>query len=79
MLDNTVVLYGSSNSQTHVNTNYPMMLVGGEKLGLKQGTFHDFGKKAPPLSNLYLTLTNALDVPAGRFSDSSGTLSQIIA
>jgi hypothetical protein len=79
MLDNTVVLYGSSNSQTHVNTNYPMMLVGGEKLGLKQGTFHDFGKKAPPLSNLYLTLTNALDVPAGQFSDSSGTLSQIMA
>jgi hypothetical protein len=55
------------------------MLVGGEKLGLKQGTFHDFGKKAPPLSNLYLTLTNALDVPAGQFSDSSGTLSQIMA
>jgi hypothetical protein len=37
ILDNTIVLYGSSNSQTHVNTNYPMMLVGGEKLGLKQG------------------------------------------
>jgi hypothetical protein len=79
MLDNTVVLYGSSNSQTHVNTNYPMMLVGGEKLGLKQGAFHDFGKKTPPLSNLYLTLTNALDVPAKQFSDSSGPLPQIMA
>ena len=79
MLDNTVVLYGSSNSQTHVNTNYPLMLVGGEKLGLKQGAFHDFGKKAPPLSNLYLTLTNALDVPAKQFSDSTGTFSQIMA
>jgi hypothetical protein len=79
MLDNTVVLYGSSNSQTHVNTNYPLMLVGGEKLGLKQGAFHDFGKKAPPLSNLYLTLTNALDVPAKQFSDSTGTISQIMA
>ena len=78
MLDNTVVLYGSSNSQTHVNTNYPLMLVGGEKLGLKQGAFHDFGKKAPPLSNLYLTLTNALDVPAKQFSDSTGTISQIM-
>ena len=78
MLDNTVVLYGSSNSQTHVNTNYPMMLVGGEKLGLKQGAFHDFGKEAPPLSNLYLTLANALDVPAKQFSDSSGVIREIM-
>jgi len=60
-------------------TDYPMMLVGGERLGLKQGAFHDFGKEAPPLSNLYLTLTNALEVPAKQFSDSTGTLSQIIA
>lgn len=79
MLDNTIVLYGSSNSQTHVNTNYPMMLVGGEKLGLKQGAFHDFGKNAPPLSNLYLTLINALDVPAEQFSDSNGTTSRVLA
>jgi len=79
MLDNTIVLYGSSNSQTHVNTNYPLMLVGGEKLGLRQGALHDFGKKAPPLSNLYLTLLNALNVPATQFSDSSGTISEIMA
>ena len=78
MLDNTVVLYGSSNSQTHVNTNYPMMLVGGEKLGLKQGAFHDFGNEAPPLSYLYLTLANALDVPAKQFSDSSGAIREIM-
>jgi hypothetical protein len=78
MLDNTIVLYGSSNSQTHVNTNYPLMLVGGEKLGLRQGAVHDFGKKAPPLSNLYLTLLNALNVPATQFSDSSGTISEIM-
>ena len=79
MLDNTVVMYGSSNSQTHVNTNYPLMLVGGEKLGLRQGALHDFGKKTPPLSNLYLTLLNALNVPATQFSDSSGTISEIMA
>ena len=79
MLDNTIVLYGSSNSQTHVNTNYPLMLVGGEKLGLKHGSFHDLGETAPPLSNLYLTLINALDVPAKQFSDSNGTTSEIMA
>lgn len=78
MLDNTVVMYGSSNSQTHVNRNYPLMLVGGEKLGLKHGTFHKLGDNKPPLSNMYLTLLNALDVPATKFSDSSSTFSQIM-
>jgi hypothetical protein len=78
MLDNTVVFYGSSNSQTHVNTNYPLMLVGGEKLGLKQGAFHNFGENAPPLSNLYLTMLNALDVPTEQFSDSTGTTLEIV-
>ena len=79
MLDNTIVLYDSSNSQTHVNTNYPLMLVGGENLGLRQGEVHDFGKKAPPLSNLYLTILNALNVPARKFSDNSGTISEILS
>ncbi len=79
MLDNTIVLYGSSNSQTHVNTDYPLMLMGGEKLGIRQGAFHDFGKKAPPLSNLYLTLLNALNVPNQKFSDSSGTIAEILS
>ena len=79
MLDNTIVLYGSSNSQTHVNTNYPLMLVGGEELGLRHGAVHNFGMKTPPLSNLYLTLLNALNVPARQFSDSSGTISEIMA
>ncbi len=78
MLDNTIVLYGSSNSQTHVNTDYPLMLLGGEKLGLKHGTFHKLGDTNPPLSNMYLTLLNALGVPAKQFSDSTGTISQIM-
>jgi hypothetical protein len=78
MLDNTIVMYGSSNSQTHVNTDYPLMLVGGENLGLGHGTFHQLGDTAPPLSNMYLTLLNALDVPATQFSDSASTFSQIM-
>jgi hypothetical protein len=78
MLDNTIVIYGSSNSQTHVNTDYPMMLVGGGNLGLKHGTFHQLGATTPPLSNMYLSLLNALDVPATQFSDSTSTFSQIM-
>jgi hypothetical protein len=54
------------------------MLVGGEKLGLRQGDLHDFGEKTPPLSSLYLTLLQALNVPTRQFSDSSGTLSEVM-
>jgi hypothetical protein len=78
MLDNTIVMYGSSNSQTHVNTDYPLMLAGGENLGLKHGTYHQLSDSTPPLSNLYLTLLNALDVPVTQFSDSNSTFSQIL-
>jgi hypothetical protein len=79
MLDNTIVYYGSSNSVTHVNSDYPLMLIGGEKLGLRHGKLHEMGAAAPPLSNLYLTLLNALDVSAERFSDSTAPLPQIMA
>ncbi|MFT5498013.1 MAG: hypothetical protein ACI9TH_003421 [Kiritimatiellia bacterium] len=78
MLDNTIVMYGSSNSTTHVNTDYPIMLVGGENLGLGHGTFHQLGDTTPPLSNMYLSLLHALDVPATQFSDSSSTFAQIM-
>ena len=70
--------YGSSNSQTHVNSDYPMLLVGGENLGLRHGTFHQLGDTTQPLSNLYLTLLNTLDVPATQFSDSTSAFSRLL-
>jgi hypothetical protein len=78
MLDNTIVLYGSSNSKTHVNRDYPILVAGGKNLGLKHGTFHKLAKNKVPLNNLYLTLLNALDVPTKQFSDSTETLSVIV-
>ena len=79
MLDNTIVYYGTSNSKTHVNRNYPLLVVGGKNLGIKHCGFHDFlmsGKQ--PLCNLYLTFLQSLGVPAKSFSDSTGTIKQIL-
>ena len=42
ILDNSVVLYGSSNSITHDNNNYPLVLAGGAGLGLKHGQYLKF-------------------------------------
>ncbi len=78
MLDNTIVFYGTSNSKTHVNRNYPLMIAGGSKLGIKQGVFHEMTKSRAPLSNLLLTFLQLLDVPAERFSDSNGAMKEIL-
>ena len=57
LLDRTVVLYGSSNSNTHNNTNYPLVVAGGGKLGFKHGFYRRFGSDVP-LSNLFVTMMN---------------------
>lgn len=78
LLDRTAVLYGTSNSQTHVNENYGLMLAGGRELGLRHGAFRRFADSVP-LSNLFVTLLNKLDTPAESFVDSTGELTQIVA
>lgn len=73
LLDRTLVLYGSSNSRTHVNRNYPLLLAGGGKLGLKHDHYLKFGEDTP-MANLFVTMLQAMGVDADRFADSTGTL-----
>lgn len=73
LLDRTLVLYGSSNSRTHQNRNYPLLLAGGGKLGLKHNQFLKFTEKTP-MSNVFLSMLHALGVEADQFVDSTGTL-----
>lgn len=76
LLDRTMVFYGSSNSRTHHNYNYPLLLVGGSGLGLMHGQYLTFGDETP-LSNLFVTLLDRLNVPVESFSDSTGELTGI--
>src|SRR5438067_13038814 len=39
VLDNTIVMYGSGASTTHLNRNLPTLIAGGANLGLKQGQY----------------------------------------
>lgn len=73
MLDSTLVLYGSSNSRTHQNRNYPLLLAGGGQLGLKHNHYLKFAESTP-MSNLFVSMLQALDVETGRFVDSTGPL-----
>ena len=72
-----MVFYGSSNSQTHRNQNYPLMLSGGSKLGLNHGRLLKF-KDDTPLSNVFVTILNQLGVPADSFADSKAGLDDLL-
>ncbi|MEM0968075.1 MAG: hypothetical protein AAGJ31_01880, partial [Verrucomicrobiota bacterium] len=73
LLDSTTVLYGSSNSYTHTNTNYPLILAGGRSLGYQHGQYRTFEKDVP-LSNLFVTIQNRMGVGENQFADSTGAL-----
>jgi hypothetical protein len=78
LLDHTLVLYGSSNSRTHVNRNYPLILAGGNQLGLKHGQHRRYSDKTP-MSNLFVTLLDRMGVPVETFADSTGEMSEILS
>ena len=78
LLDHTMVMYGSSNSNTHNNRNYPIIMAGGNKIGLRHGQFLQMDEQTP-FSNVHLTILRRLEVNADSFADSTGEISQILA
>lgn len=71
LLDNTLILYGSSCSTTHNARNYPTLLAGGKNMGLRHGHYTRFDEETP-FSNVLLTMLIAAGVPAESFGDSTG-------
>ena len=79
MLDNTVVLWGSAHPhQSHNTRNYPIQVAGGGALGFQHGNLHRFvGERKVPLANLFVSMLRAVDVPADRFADSTGPMTEL--
>ena len=73
LLDNTQVLWGSSQAHTHNARNLPLVLAGGKNMGLKHGSYVKYTEKTP-MSNLFVSMLNAADIQRKRFSDSTGSL-----
>lgn len=78
LLDNTLVYYGSSNSTTHTNSNYPLILAGGKSLGFKHGHYRRFEGEVP-LSNLYLTMLHRFGLDESSFADSTGEMTGLVS
>ncbi len=80
MLDNTIVLYGSAHPHnSHNDTNYPLQLAGGKNMGFKHGKMHEFvNEQKVPLTNLFVTMLEAMDIPVTKFADSTGSMSTLL-
>lgn len=77
LLDQTSIIYGSSNSTTHTNRNYPLVLAGGKAMGFKHGHYRRFAESVP-LSNLHLTMLRQAGIPVESFADSNSMLSELL-
>lgn len=83
MLDHTMIVYGSGMNSgpkgEHSPKNLPLLVAGGSAWGLKHGQHiaHD-PQKHPPLSNVLLTVAQKMGVQTAKFSDSSGTFSDLL-
>lgn len=76
VLDNTIVLFGSGASTTHNPTNLPTLIAGGANMGLKHGTYWHRDKTR--MSNMYLSILQAMQLPETSFADSDGPLTDSI-
>ena len=71
VLDNTLVLYGSGASTTHLPKNLPTMIAGGANMGLKHGQYWRNGETQ--MSNVFLSILRSLGVEEDNFADSTRT------
>ncbi|MBP6823226.1 MAG: DUF1552 domain-containing protein [Acidobacteria bacterium] len=75
LLDNSMILYGSSISDGNLHTHHdlPIVLAGGGG-GQVRGNRHVVYPKDTPLNNLLVTMLEAANVPIEKFGDSTGKL-----
>ena len=79
LLDNSIIVYGSAVRVVHILNNLPTLVAGGVNTGIKQGQHLAFKDGETPLSNLWLTLLQHVGIQTESFSDSNGSLGEILA
>jgi uncharacterized protein DUF1552 len=75
LLDRAMIVYGSgmSNSDMHLHSDVPMLLVGGGSGHIKGGR-HVRAENGTAMTNLYVSVLDNLGMPTERFGDSTGKL-----
>ena len=72
-----MIIYGGgiSDGNRHRHVDLPILLAGGRAAGLSVGRRHEYG--GVPLTNLFLTLLERMDVKADVLGDSTGKLAAV--
>lgn len=78
LLDHSMIVYGSgiSDGNRHSHEDLPVLLAGRGNGTLRPGRLIE-AKEDTPMTNLYLSLLDRLNVPAERIGDSTGRLESI--
>lgn len=75
LLDNCMIVYGSciSDGNAHNNENLPILLAGKGGGTLRVGRHLRFDEETP-MTNLFVSMLDRMNVPVDRFGDSTGRL-----
>ncbi len=78
LLDHSMIVYGGgiSDGNRHSHIDLPVLLAGGGNKTIKQGRVLN-ATKGTPMSNLYLSMLDRMNVKAERIGDSNGKLESI--
>jgi hypothetical protein len=78
LLDHSLVLYGSglSDSNRHLHENLPILLFGRGKGNVASGR-HIVFDQPTPMTNLYLTMLDQMNVPTDHMGDSTGQIEHV--
>ena len=77
LLDDTIILHGSSTSTLHNYRNYPLILAGGKNMGYHHGTHRTYSEDIP-FSNLFVTIANSMGVPIKSYHDSTDHIGDVL-
>ncbi len=78
MIENVMMLYGAAiaDGNRHTHRNLPALLVGGGGGKLNPGRYVE-APQGTPMSNLFVTMLDRMDIHVDRFGDSSGRFDDI--
>ena len=76
LLDDTVILHGSSTSTLHNYRNYPLILAGGRNLGYRHGSHRAYSENTP-FTDLFVSIANSVGVPIDNYHDSTGRIEDV--
>ena len=72
LLDRTMILHGAATSKVHNNTNYPIMIAGGKKIGHKGGKFITYKESNIAFADLLVQFGRSMGADMEKFGDSTG-------